>query len=114
MPTILCVSSTHKRLKGMLLLSEFYGEGPLRDDDGMCVSHEANTSEKRVQTILTIVSFVVSVLVFVWKVLLWIAKCKHGKVVRLSTGNPPKKVKSTITQYGSTVYIGMAMGGSAL
>lgn len=41
----------------------FLWGGPLRDENGMCVPHEANTTERRVQDGLVIVSHVVSLLV---------------------------------------------------
>ena len=55
-------------------ISDFYGEGPLRGDGGVCVPHEANTSEQDTQDTLIIVCFVGSLLVAAMtllKVLLW-------------------------------------------
>ena len=46
-------------------MSDFYGEGPLRDENGMCVPHQPNTKEKRVQDALVIISHVLSLVVMV-------------------------------------------------
>ena len=45
--------------------TDFYGEGPLRDENGMCVAHTANTKEKRVQDALVVVTHVLSLVVMV-------------------------------------------------
>ena len=45
--------------------TDFYGEGPLRDENGMCVAHTANTKEKRVQDALVVVTHVLSLVVIV-------------------------------------------------
>jgi hypothetical protein len=59
------------------LENEFYGEGPLRDENGTCVEHEPNNSEKEIQKILTITSFVLSVIAgHLWPILL----CCIGKM----------------------------------
>ena len=48
-----------------MLLADFYGEGPLRDENGMCVAHEPNTKEKRIQDVLVIISHVLSVVIMI-------------------------------------------------
>ena len=45
--------------------SEFYGEGPLRDKNGMCVPHEPNTEQKMLQDVLVILSQAISLIVMV-------------------------------------------------
>ena len=44
---------------------DFYGEGPLRDENGMCVPHMANTEQKRIQDALVIISHVISVVIMI-------------------------------------------------
>ena len=59
----------------ILYLSDFYGKGPLRDDDGMCIPHEPNDKERGILGILVIFCFLGSLLVagislldvFLWK-----------------------------------------------
>lgn len=43
--------------------TDFYGEGPLRDDNGMCVPHEPNMTERHAQDWLVLVNSVASLLV---------------------------------------------------
>ena len=45
--------------------SDFYGEGPLRDNNGTCVPHEPNTEQKRVHDALVIISHAISIVVMV-------------------------------------------------
>ena len=54
-------------IKGLLTLCvcipiDFYGEGPLKDENGMCVPHEPNKHEMMVQDALVILSHVVSLI----------------------------------------------------
>ena len=49
----------------VVVITDFYGEGPLRDENGMCVAHEPNSEEKRIQNVLVVLSHVVSLVVMV-------------------------------------------------
>ena len=49
----------------LLIFTDFYGEGPLRDENGICVPHKANTKEKNIQDALVVVSHVLSLMVMI-------------------------------------------------
>ena len=57
---------------------DFYGDGPLRDKNGMCVPHEANEKEMMIQDMLIIFSCAVSVMVMVGIIAMAIVLAKLG------------------------------------
>ena len=54
---------------------DFYGEGPLRDKNGMCVPHEANEDEVTAQIVMLSLILIFSVLHIVLKIILTCLNC---------------------------------------
>ena len=65
---------------------DFYGEGPLRDKNGMCVPHKANKEEMMIQDVLVILSHAVSLVVMV---------DLHVKAILSKLGTKKKPKEST-------------------
>ena len=65
---------------------DFYGEGPLRDKNGMCVPHKDNKEEMMIQDVLVILSHVVSLVVMV---------DLHVKAILSKLGTKKKPKEST-------------------
>jgi hypothetical protein len=55
--------------------SDFYGEGPLRDKNGMCVPHEANEAAVTAQIVMLSLILIVSPLLIAFKIILICLKC---------------------------------------
>ena len=69
------VKSCQTKLYSMQYCIDFYGQGPLRDKNGMCVPHEANKDEVISQTAMLISILIVSPLLIALKIILTCFNC---------------------------------------